>query len=129
GGAAVRLLGDQPRQASVSGGEEVTVPLTDAAIIEVAGAEVIAGLERHVAAGAVGLHLGRVVEAASAVADTGQLGGVEVILAAQELLVLVQLDRQADLVAGRAEVRRLVERLEEGLLVEVRVGLDELVVE
>ena len=88
------------------------------------------GLQRHVADRAVLLGLRRVVEAPRAVAgDAAEQVRVVVVLAAQELLVVVQLDRQADLVAGRAELGGLVERLEERLLVEVRLGLDQLVVD
>ena len=77
-----------------------------------------------------GLGLRRVVEAARAVAgDAAEQEGVVVVLAAEELLVVVQFAGDADLVAGRAELGRLVQRLQERLLVELRLGLDELVVD
>ena len=54
--------------------------------------------------------------------------GVVMILAAQEFLVVRDLDGQPDLVAGRAKLLRLHERLEEGLLVKVRLRFHELIV-
>ena len=73
--------------------------------VEVLGAEVARGLELHVALVAIRLGDFGVVEAASPVAgDTGQEVGVVVVLAADEILVVGDADRQADLVAGRAEL-------------------------
>ncbi len=54
---------------------------------------------------------------------------IVVVLPAQELLVVVDLLRNPHFVANRAEFLRAMERLEEGLFVEVRLGLDQLVVE
>ena len=51
------------------------------------------------------------------------------VLAAQELLVVVHRERQADLVARGAELGGLVQRLEEGALVEGRLRLHELFVD
>jgi len=118
------------KQAGVRGREAVVVDLPDAGPVAVLRPEVLARQERHVARGAVLLGLGRVVEAPHAVArDAAEQIGVVVVLAAEELLVVVQLLRQGDLVARRAELRGLVERLEERLLVEVRLGLHELLVD
>ena len=50
------------------------------------------------------------------------------ILAAQELLVVVHRVGDAHLVAGGAKLGRLVEGLEEGLLVELRLALHQLLI-
>ena len=50
------------------------------------------------------------------------------ILPAQELLVVVECPGEMDLVAGRTELGRLVEVLEEGLLVQRGLGFDKLIV-
>ncbi len=54
---------------------------------------------------------------------------IVVVLAAEKFLVVVQLQRQMHLVAGRTELRRLVKRLQESRLVKLRLGLDQLVVD
>ena len=98
--------------------------------VEKIRSEVLGFLQRHVAAGAVLHRLLRVIETARAVAGhAAQQIRVVVILAAQEFLVLVQVRRNADLVAGRAKIRRAHERLQEGFLVELRLRLDQLLVE
>ena len=75
------------------------------------------------------LGLWRVVKAARAVPrHTGKMIGILVVLAAQPL-VIIQLGRQVHLVAGAAQLRGPVDRLEEGPPVQLRPGLDELAVE
>ena len=59
----------------------------------------------------------------------GDSTGKEMVLAAQEILVVVQFHRQAHLVAGRTKVRRAMERFEERRFVEGGLGLDHLVVD
>ena len=54
---------------------------------------------------------------------------VVVILPAQKLFVLIQLMRQADFMASRAEFGRLVQWLEEGFFVEFGLGLHQLIIE
>src|SRR5438477_8243456 len=51
------------------------------------------------------------------------------ILAAQEVFVLRQLDGNTDLVARGAKLRALVQRFQEGLLVEIGLRLDERLVD
>ena len=51
------------------------------------------------------------------------------VLAAEEILVVVQVAGNADLVAGGAILRRAHERFQEGLLVKLRLALDQLLVE
>ncbi len=80
--------------------------------------------------GTVGLRFRWIVKAARPDAgNTTQQVGIVMVLAAQEFLVVVQLDRDADLVANRAELCHAVERLEESLLVKIGLGLDGLVVQ
>ena len=94
------------------------------------GAEIARRLERHVAAAAIRLGLRRVVEAARAVPrNAAQQERIVMVLAAEEFLVVVQRQRQVHLVAGRAELGRAVKVLQERLLVERRLGLDELIVD
>ena len=70
-----------------------------------------------------------VVETRHTVAgNAAQVVTVEVVLAAQPL-VPVELLRQMNLVATAAEFRGLVQRLEESLLVKLRLGLDQLPVD
>ena len=72
----------------------------------------------------------RVVEAPGPVArDAREQEGVVVVLAADEVFVVVDADGQADLVAGRAELGVLDDRLEERLLVHLGLGLDQRVVD
>ena len=86
--------------------------------------------QRHVAAVAVLLCLGRIVKTAGSVAgNSAEQIRIVVVLAAQKFLVVVQLERQADLVACAAELFRFVKRLQERLLVEGRFGFDELLVD
>src|SRR5438309_11654941 len=51
------------------------------------------------------------------------------ILAAQKFLVLRQLDGNTDLVARGAKLRALVQRFQEGLLVEIGLRLDQRLVD
>ena len=97
--------------------------------IEELRAKITARLQRHVAACAILLRLLRVVESACVVTrHPAQEISVVMILAAEEVLVLRHVVRQADLVARRAEFRRAHDRLEKGLLVKLRLRLHQLVV-
>ncbi len=70
-----------------------------------------------------------VVEAAGTVAGNAtQQPAIIVVLPPQPLLVVIQFEWQIDLVTGTTELSRLVQRLEERLLVERRLGLHKLVV-
>src|SRR5262249_10972226 len=121
------VVNQQPRQAGVGADEAVVMHLADTAAIEVLVAEVVARLPRHVALGTVGLGHRRIVETAGSMAgNAAEQVAVVMVLAAQELLVEIDGHGDADLMAGRAELRCLVKRLEERLLVEIRLGLDEL---
>src|SRR5206468_12484451 len=102
------------------GWEKVTMDLAFAAAIEVSAAEIGALRQRHVALRAPRLGLGRIVKAAGPHAgDPAEQVRIVMVLAAEELLVVIQRHRQADLVTGRAELGRPVERLEEHLLVKI----------
>ena len=127
GGLAIPLDG---RQARVGPDEEVVVDLAAALAVEVLGAEVGRGLQLHVALGAGRLgHVG-IVEAPGPVpGDAREQERVVVVLAADEVPIMVQPVRQADLVAGRAELDVLDDRLEEGLLVHLGLGLDQRLVD
>jgi hypothetical protein len=52
-----------------------------------------------------------------------------VVLATQKFFVVIQFERQADLVARRAELGRLVKRFQECLLVKPGFGFDELFID
>ena len=120
----------QPGQTGVRPGEQVVVDRQPAAVIERPGSEVGRRLQRHMAAVAIILRRGRVVEAPRAVArHTAEQVRVVVILAAQELLVVGQFLRQVHLMADRAELRLLVKRLQERLLVKRRLRLHHLPVD
>jgi len=74
--------------------------------VEEVGAEILRLLQRHMTAGAVYNGLIRVIKTAGAVAGhTAEEEAVVMVLAAQELFVVVQLLRNADLVTGGAEFR------------------------
>ena len=51
------------------------------------------------------------------------------ILAAKKILIVIEFARNADFVASGAKLRRAHERLEEGLLVKLRLSLDQLPVD
>ena len=114
-------------------GEEMVVDAELASAVEIPSPKITRRHQVHVAAGTLLLSLGGKVEALGSVRDAAEEVGVVVVLAAEEFLVMVQFLGQMYFVAGRAEfgglVRILVERLEEGLLVEGRLGLHELVVD
>src|SRR5439155_24332433 len=79
--------------------------------------------------GEIDFDLVRIIKTPRAVArHAAQQIGVVVVLPAQKLLVLVQLVRNTDLVAGGAKLRGFVQRFEEGSLVKLGFGFDELVV-
>ncbi len=72
----------------------------------------------------------RVIEAAGSVpGHATERIRVVVVLSAQELFVVVQFFRQMHLMAGRAELSSLMQRLQKRLLVERRLGFDELVID
>ena len=127
GGLPISDDGGQPR---VRPDEEVVVDLATALAIEVPGAEVGGRLQLHVAFDAVGLGDRRIVEASGTVSrDARQEERIVMVLPADEVLVVVDPVRQADLVAGRAELGVLDDRLEERLLVHLGLGLDQRVVD
>ena len=98
--------------------------------VEKIGAKIPGFLERHVAAGAVPDRFLRIVKTARAVArNAAEQIGVVVILAAQEFLIFVQFQRDADFVAGGTELRRPHGRFEKRLLVELGLPLDQLLVQ
>ena len=116
---------EQVRERGVGGGEQVIVHGQRATRVVALRGEILGLLERHVATVAVLLRFGRIVEAGHAVAgDAAQEKRVVVVLAAQPLVV-VQRHRQVHLVAGAAELRGLVQGLQEGALVQRRFRLDE----
>ena len=116
---------EQIGQGGVGGGEVVGVD-GQALVGVVAPRCEIGGLDqRHVAAVAIRLRSGGVVEARHAVpGDAAQQERVVMVLAAQPAVV-VQRFGQMNLVAGAAEGRALVQRLQESALVQGRLGLDE----
>ena len=120
-------------QSGVGGGKQMIMNAADrigGGGIENPRAEIIGGLQWHVASVAIGLGLFRIIETAGVVAgNTAQQIGVVVILTAQEFFVVIQILRDADLVAGGAKLGLFVQRLEKRLLVKVRLGLDQLLVQ
>ena len=93
------------------------------------GPEIRRGLERHVAFGAIGLGLVGIIERPGIhPRHAREQVRIVVVLAAQELLVVVHRVGDAHLVAGGAKLGRLVEGLEEGLLVELRLALHQLLI-
>ena len=123
---------EQMGNARVRRREQVVVDLGDLrslALRVAPGAEVLRRQQLHVAAVAIRLGLRRVVEARHAVPrHAREQVRVVVVLPAQELVV-VQFLRQVDLVAGAAELGRRVQGLEEGPLVQLRLRLDQLLVD
>ena len=94
------------------------------------GPEIRRGLERHVAFGAIGLGLVGIIERPRIHARYArEQVRIVVVLAAQELLVVVHRVGDAHLVAGGAKLGCLVEGLQEGLLVELRLALHQLLVD
>ena len=74
--------------------------------------------------------LGRVIKTACPMAGhSAEVVVVIMILAAQPLLVVVQLKRNAHLVASGAKIRFLVQWFEKGLFVKIRFGLDHLAID
>src|SRR5262249_32631803 len=95
------ILGKQIRDGGVGGGERVLVDLAYTAAVKILAAEIAAGFQRHMTFGAVRLGFGRIIKATCAHAgNSAQQVGVVMILAAQEFLVVVQLNRNAYLVAN-----------------------------
>ena len=115
------------RQAGVGPGEEMVMHRTRAVLGKVAGRWINARQRRHVAGGAGLAGVFRIIEAPRAMARCAAQGErVVVVLAAEEIFVVVHLRRNRHLVAGRAELGRTVYRLEERPLVEVGLRLHEL---
>ena len=116
---------EQVGQRGVGRREVVAVNGQRAARVVALRREVVGLEERHVAAVAVLLGLGRVVEAGHAVSrDPAQQEGVVVVLATQPA-VAVERHGQVHLVACAAELGALVQRFEERLLVQSGLGLDQ----
>ena len=121
-------LAPQEGQGGVGRGEKVIV---DEALRRVGGvkkvrAEILGSLEWHVTAIAVLLGLGRIVERARPMAGSAAKQiGVVVVLPALELFVAGHLEGQPHFVTDRAVFRRLHERLEKSFFVELRLGLDQ----
>jgi len=87
-------------------------------------------LQRHMATGAILLGTFRVIKAARIVAgNAAEQIGVVMVLAPEEFLVLRHLVGEADLVTDGTELGRAHEGFEEGLLVKLRLGLDQKLVE
>ncbi len=128
---ADRLVVAEPvADGRVGAREHVIVNLQFAGVIKQAGSEVVRFRQRHVADVAVLFRLRRVIEAAGTVpGNAAQHVRVIVVLAAKKFLVVVEFLRQAHFVAGRTEFLGLVKRLQKRLLVEGRLGLDELLVD
>ena len=120
---------DHHRHGRVGRREHVVMNLGNTRIIPNLGAEVGRGHQWHVAVVAIDLRDGRIVEARDTMArDTAETIGIQMVLPT-EPLVVVELLRKMDLVTGTAEILRLVQRLEEALLVELGLGLHELLVD
>ncbi len=123
-----RFVVQQPCQARIGGREEVIVYRQSSFIGT--RTEVIRFLPRHVTDVAIHLCLRGIVEALRSVSRyAAQQIGIVVVLATHKLAVVIEFKWQMDLVAGRAEIGRLMERLQERLPMEFRFGDDELVVD
>ncbi len=126
---AVLLLTHHDGHGGVRGREQMIVDGASATVRGRSGRGIVGGLERHVAVGAPGLRLGRIVETVHAVTgDPAHQEAVVVVLAAQPA-VMVQGLRQVHLVAGGAELRGLVQGFQQALLVQFGLGADELSVQ
>src|SRR2546423_4462335 len=102
----------------------------DVRVVEELRAKITRSLKRHVAAGAIELGLFRIIEAARAVPrNAAEQERIIMILSAQEVLILGQLNGNTDLVTSGAKLRALVQRFEESLFVEVRLGLHQRLVD
>src|SRR5204863_5130384 len=98
-------------------------------VIEEFGPKISRGLQWHMAPAAILLCFFGIVEAPRAVArDAAEQIGVVRILAPEEVLVLCEFGGETHLMAGGAEFRGAMERLEERFLVKLRLGLDQLFV-
>src|SRR5437764_498916 len=96
-----RVLGQQIRDGGIGGRERVLVNLAHAAAVKILTAEVAARLQRHMTFGTVCLRFRRIVKATCANAGyTTQQVRIVVILPAQEFLVVVQLDGDAEPLQG-----------------------------
>ena len=92
--------------------------------------EVLRRLQRHVATVAIGFgDRGMIKGFSVASGKSAQQKAVVVILSPVPVLIMGQFEGQTDLVAGRAEFRRPVQRFEEGLFVEFGFGLDQLAID
>ena len=120
------------RDASVGCGEKMTMDETRRGIrlVEKVRTKILRLFQRHVATRTIRLRLLRVIKTSRAVTrHAAEEVGVVMILAAQEFLILVQLLREADFVTGGAKFRRAHDGLEKGFLVELRLALDQLLVD
>ena len=125
-GELLTLEAGDHRNGGIRARELVVVDLPLPFAVEVAGAELLRLGQRHVATVAIRFRLRRVIKRVGEVpGDTAQVVAVVVVLATQPLVV-VQLGRQVHLVTAAAELRRLMQGFEEGLLVEFGFGLDQL---
>src|SRR5947207_822872 len=99
--------------------------------VKVSSPEILGrSLEGHVTAVTVLLRLLRVIKTAGFVAgNAAQQVSIVMVLAAEELFVMVEFVRNADLVAGGTEFRSLVQILKKGLLVEFGFGFDQLLID
>ena len=101
----VRLAGrgaaDQGGQAGVGGREEVVVDLAPGHVVKLLGTELARRDEVHVALDALPFRLRRVIEAARAVSrGAREQKRVVVVLTSEEVLVVVERERDAHLVTG-----------------------------
>ena len=117
------LAGDQGGQAGVGTQKQMIMHLALTIALEVFRAKISGRLERHVAGRTVLLgQLGIIKSPRAMPGNTRKQVGIVVILPPCELLVVVQGQGQRHLVAGGAELRRFVNRFQEGLLVEIGFG-------
>ena len=109
----------QPIESRVGRRIQVIVNLQLPGFVEVLRAEVSRCFQRHVTTVAVHLSLLGIVKAASSMSrNAAQQPTVIVVLPSQPILIMIQRKRQVDLVARSAELRRLMQRLQECLFVE-----------
>ena len=125
------LVATHMRQGGVRRGKKMIVDEALGLIrrVEKVRPEILRRDQRHVTVIAILLSLGREIERACAVARATEHERIVVILAAQPFLVVIHRERNADLVAGRTELLGLHHILHEHPLVELRLGLHELVVD
>ena len=102
GGCVVSL---ERWQSRIGSGKEVVVNLPHALAVEVPGPEVVRGQQVHVALVAVRLRHRRVIEASRPVAGNArEQVAVVMVLPPHEVFVVIDGERQPDLVARRTEL-------------------------